>query len=123
MGRDTSARHHRAFHRTVGDAISRQFHEAVVDQYFGPWPNVPSQSLISHGNLLRAISGQEGPGADLSAGSQGHRPQSHALSDAQFQCSVDLSDANARPLQILNNRHRHTQAVSGFANGLDCLAM
>ena len=26
MGRDTSARHHRAFHCAVDNAISRQFH-------------------------------------------------------------------------------------------------
>ena len=36
---------------------------------------------------------------------------------------VDLSDANARSLQILNNRDRHTLTVSRFANNFDRVSM
>ena len=119
MRRHTSACHHGTLYRTIDDSIRRQFHQSIVDQYFGPGPNVPGQRLIGDRNILHRTRGEHRPGADLPAGSQGHCLEPNALTGDELQRAVDFADANARPLQVLNDRDGHPMAIGRVANRLD----
>ena len=61
--------------------------------------------------------------ADLSAGSQGHRSQPHPATGRQLKGAVDVADANARALQVLNDRDGDALTVGRLTNDFDGLPM